>query len=298
MGKLLAIGAVLWDVFPDRLHIGGAPFNVAAHAAGRGMESYILTRIGKDELGNKSKIEIEQLKVHDDFIQLDETKPTGTAKVTFSSPGIPQYDIPEDVAYNNIQSSKLLLSQLEEHNFDFIYFGSMEQKSLVNRQTIKEVLNKAKKKYVFFDVNIRFGFYPLEVMENSFRISNIVKINDEEALLLSELFYGESMDFETFVVKASKDFGIRIFIITLGAKGCIVYDQSEKRFEMIPGFKVKVADTVGSGDSFCAAFMETFLRTNNPFDAAREGNRLGAYVASKNGAIPKVNLEELKLIGN
>ncbi|MDF2609502.1 MAG: PfkB protein [Lachnospiraceae bacterium] len=297
MDKLLTIGAVLWDVFPDEMHIGGAPFNVAAHAARRGMKAYILTRIGKDELGEKSQTKFQQLNVHSDFVQLDEDKPTGIAKVTFSSPGIPEYDIPEDVAYNNIQCTELLLSQLEEHNFDFIYFGSMEQKSLVNRFTISEVLAKAKKKYVFFDVNIRFGFYPLEVMEKSFRAADIVKINDEEALLLSKLFYGESMDFEAFALKASSDFHIRIFIITLGAKGCIIYDQKESRFEMVPGFKVKVADTVGSGDGFCAAFMETFARTNNPFEAAREGNRLGAYIASKSGAIPKIEWEELEMIG-
>lgn len=296
MAKVLAIGAVLWDIFEEEMHIGGAPFNVAAHCVKRGLEASILTSVGKDELGDKAYEAIGNLGVGREFVQIDDVKPTGTAKVSFKTKGIPEYDIPFDVAFNNIRTTKELLAKTEENDFDFIYFGSMEQKSEVNHHTIKEVLARKKQANIFFDVNIRFGFYQKEIIEYSLFTADIVKINDEEALILSSLLYGEEMSYEEFAKKAAKDYNISIFVTTLGKEGCIVYTASNDTFDKARGFLVDVVDTVGAGDAFCAAFMDTLVRTGDPVKAAVEGNRLGAYVASKRGAIPDIVEKELAKI--
>lgn len=299
MASILSIGAVLWDVLPDARHIGGAPFNVAAHAAKQGMESFILTGVGRDDLGEEAIKCIEDLKVNKDYIQYDNEKQTGVAYVTFPKPGMPEYNIPQDVAYNNIQLKEGLLKSLQERDLDFIYFGSMEQKSEVNRQTIKRILGEVKAKNIFFDVNIRFNFYPKEVIEHSFHASDIVKVNDEEALLISTMLYGEELPLELFIKSIAEEFGISIIILTLGSKGCLVYEKESGRLENIPACSIIVADTIGAGDAFCATFMNYYHKTGDPFKAAMYGNRMGAYVASKKGAIPEVDeveLEKLRVI--
>ncbi len=290
--KVLAFGEILFDVIEGRPFLGGAPLNFAAHLARFGVDSWILSGVGVDELGDNAVAQIEKQGVKTTLIQRDAEHPTGTVEVVLSG-GQPDYTISEGVAYDFIKPPGE--KELGQTAFDVLYYGTLAQRNKKSRDTLAKVLKENQFREVFYDVNLRQGFYTEEVLRNSVKNCTILKLNDEEAGVLGDLFFGERMEMKDFAARVAEEFRIGTIVITTGAKGCLIY--ADETLHFVEGFPAKVADTVGAGDSFSAAFLYQYMLHKDPVKAAGVANRLGAFVASCRGAIPEYSPEIMKVLG-
>lgn len=293
--RILTYGAVLWDIIDGIEYIGGAPFNVAAHAAKLGCKSSIITRIGNDDRGSKALDVMRELGVDTSFVQVDPVHDTGTAVVMLAGLGVPTFYLPRDTAYEYIDLGDDDMEKIRASGFDALCFGTLEQMNAVSRNSLHRLLECVRFKHVFYDVNIRLDFYPEDIIKKSLEHSTIVKMNDGELGLISELLYGKAVSEAEFAKRFMEDYHISVLCVTKGKDGCSVYkDNSSISF---PEYVVKVEDTVGAGDAFSAAFLAHYLKSGDAFESSRLGNIMGAYVASRKSAIPEYTDEIRKLMG-
>jgi fructokinase len=283
--KVLSFGAVLWDIIEGQEFIGGAPFNLAAHMAQCGAQASMMTRVGSDRLGDLARLEMARLGVNTQLLQIDPEHPTGWAKVELSGNGVPTFQFPDDPAYNFIEADEVSLKQLNITGFDVICFGTLEQKGDVTRQSLHRVLRSIKPRHVFYDVNVRLNFYPQPILKAALSYSTIVKLNDDEVQMICPALAGKKLSEKEFVGWLCANYPVEVVCVTKGPKGCTVYFDGQSEDSSAP--QVTVADTVGSGDAFSAGFLYELCRGKSPFEAAKMGNALGAFVASCHGAIPQ-----------
>ncbi|MFZ9982143.1 MAG: carbohydrate kinase family protein, partial [Cyclobacteriaceae bacterium] len=274
--KVLAYGEVLWDIIEGTPYIGGAPFNFAAHVVKNKGTASILSAVGKDDLGVKAISEAERLGVQTDLIQIRSDKPTGKVDV-FLKDGQPDYTIHEDVAFDAIFPEDL--SKIKQEHFDVFYSGSLAQRERASRETLEKILDEVSFPEIFYDINIRKSYYSPSIIRSSLKKATIFKINDQESQLVSRLFYGSESDFEVFARRISEDFDVKVVIITAAEKGCYLF--TAEGFHHIPAMPVTLADAVGAGDAFSAAFIMQMLSGADYITAARRANVVGAFVASQ-----------------
>ncbi|MCZ6522192.1 MAG: carbohydrate kinase [Bacteroidetes bacterium] len=279
----LAFGEIFWDVSEGQPYIGGAPFNLAAHLAKCGADSFVISRVGNDELGLSALEETKSLSVNDTWVQVDNQYATGTVDV-FLRDGQPTYTIHENVAYDFIDHQEFDQRKLKAAEFKIFYFGTLAQRNIKSRETLYQLLSEIKFNHIFYDVNLRQQFFSKEIIENSLKYSTILKLNHEEMKVLSDLLYGQEIKAEEFSQKLVTAFNQQLIIITAADKGCMVFANGE--FQSVPGEKVEVVDAVGAGDSFSAAFLYKYFQVGDPVKAAFVANQIGAFVASSRGAVP------------
>lgn len=282
--RVVCVGEVLWDLIRGREHIGGAPFNVAAHLAKLGAEAAILTRVGTDARGEAARREMRRLDVDDALVQTDPVHPTGWARVDLSGDGVPAFAFPDDPAYDFIETDAALLAAVAASAPDAICFGTLAQRGEVTRRSLARLLDAVRTRVTFYDVNIRRDFLPADLLRESLARTTVVKLNADEAPPVAMRLFGSALPEGELAARLSSGFGVQVLCVTKGADGCTVH--AAGRHADVPGERVGVADTVGAGDAFSAAFLAHYLRTGDPFESARLGNRLGAYVASRPGAVP------------
>ena len=287
--KLLSFGEVLWDIIDGQAYIGGAPFNLAAHASQCGLDAYLLSRVGADDLGRRARAEIDRMNVHRQYVQTDHQYPTSTVTVRLSANGHPAYVIHQNVAWDFVDVRKDMLAGLVAENFHVVCFGSLAQRAAVPRASLMRVLEKLKGVPTFFDVNLRQNYYSRELLMASLQHTTILKLNDSEVKIIADLLFGRNMTVTEFARAVQGKFPVRVILITMGAKGCAVTEGGT--VEICPVCQVAVADTVGAGDAFSAAFLAGWLRGKTAIEAAAMGNLLGAFVASHHGAIPDYDNE-------
>ena len=290
--KALAFGEVLFDVIENTEHLGGAPLNLAAHLAQCGAAAAMISAVGNDQRGEKAIKMISSYGVKTDYIARDNEHPTGIVNVELSD-GQPSYTICRDVAYDYITLDDKQIKKIRDGHYDIFCFGTLAQRSDVSRGSLNRLLDNLDGVDVFYDVNLRQNYYSKEIIEQSLHRSDIVKLNDDEARFLSSYLYGQNLPPEEFARRTCSRYGVRIAVITMGERGSGVFADGE--YAECPGEKVKVADTVGAGDAFGAAFIYQLYSGNDAVNAARIANKIGAYVASCNGAIPKYN-EHIKAV--
>jgi len=276
--KVLSFGEILFDVIGDTEHLGGASFNLAAHLSKLNNDVWIMSAVGRDIRGQKIKQAAEKLGVKGDYLQ-ENDNPTGYVQVEIDELGKPTYTIHEDVAWDNIGEID------PKDDFDCFCFGSLVQRNQVSQNSLFQVLDNIKFNQVFFDVNLRQNYYSQAVVEKSLQYASIVKLNDEEVIVLSKLLFQEDLNEADFVKKIIDEFDLQIVIVTRGGEGCAVYSNNEK--VEVPGIKIIIKDTVGAGDAFSAGFLHKYFETNDLKLSAEFANELGAYVASRAGAIPE-----------
>ncbi len=269
-------GEILWDVYPDTRHVGGAPFNVAAHLKQLGSEAYIVSRVGSDELGSEIMAEVLQRQVDKDHLQIDMTLSTGVVAVNLDN-GIPSYDIRMPSAWDAIELTEEN-KKLVEGSSALVY-GTLASRSAISRTSLQQLMDLSPLNIC--DLNIRQAYYDDDLISSLLRKTHILKINDEEADLLVNIF-GLTQDklYEQLVEK----FSISTIIKTLGKDGAEVY--SSGATYRAAAFPITVIDTVGSGDAFLAAFIHNYLREESLQVCIEEACRLGAYVATQSGAVP------------
>lgn len=282
--KLLSFGEVLWDIIDDQAYIGGAPFNLAAHASRCGLDAYLLSCVGADDLGRRALAEIDRMNVHRQYVQTDHQHPTSTVTVRLSANGQPLYVIHKNAAWDFIDVRQDMLARLVAENFSVVCFGSLAQRAALSRASLMNVLEELKGVPTFFDVNLRQNYYSRELLMACLPRATILKLNDSEVKIIANLLFGRNMTVTEFAQTMQGKFPVRVILITMGAKGCAVSEGGAVK--ICPVHQVAVADTVGAGDAFSAAFLTGWLHGKTAIEAAAMGNLLGAFVASHRGAIP------------
>lgn len=280
---VVGMGEALWDVLPEGKKLGGAPANFAYHASQFGLESRVVSAVGQDKLGTEILDNFRDKKLYG----LIETVPypTGTVQVELNAEGVPCYDIKEGVAWDNIPYTQALDGLARQTGA--ICFGSLAQRSIVSRQTIQHFLdampNEADSLRIF-DINLRQSFYTKEILCDSLERCNILKINDEELITVSRMFGYPGIDLQDKCWILLAKYNLKMLILTCGVNGSYVFTPGHVSFVETP--KVQVADTVGAGDSFTAAFAAAILRGRSVSEAHRLAVTTSAYVCTQQGAMP------------
>ena len=277
---VVGMGELLWDVLPDVKKAGGAPVNFAYHASQSGAEAYALSAIGNDDLGEELIQELTKNRINSDYISRV-NYPTGTVQVELKE-GIPSYTIIEGVAWDYIPFSQAESDLMKRANA--VCFGTLAQRASESRNTLQTLLSYVPADSLrFFDINIRQHFYSKELIEESLRIANVFKVNDEELVLLRPMFQLEGTD-EEVCHWFMDQFDLRYLILTAGAEYSTIYARTES--STLPTPKVKVADTVGAGDSFSGSFVAAILAGKSLREAHQHAVKVAAFVCTQHGAWP------------
>ncbi len=285
---VVGMGEALWDVLPEGKKIGGAPANFAYHVSQFGLPGYVVSAVGDDALG-KEIVENFTSKGLNQLIA-EVPYPTGTVQVEIDQAGIPQYDIKENVAWDNIPYTDSLEALAKRTKA--VCFGSLAQRNVVSRDTINRFLDampQSDDSLVVFDVNLRQGFYNKEILCNSMSRCNILKINDEELVTVSRMFGYPGIDLQDKCWILLGKYNLKMLILTCGINGSYVFTPGNVSFQPTP--KVEVADTVGAGDSFTAAFISSILKGRSVQEAHSRAVRTSAYVCTRKGAMPILPVE-------
>lgn len=280
---VVGMGEALWDVLPEGKKIGGAPANFAYHVSQFGLPSCVVSAVGDDDLGREI-IENFTAKGLKQLIA-DVPYPTGTVQVEIDQSGVPQYEIKENVAWDNIPYTERLESLAERTTA--VCFGSLAQRNVVSRNTINrflDVVSRNEENLIVFDVNLRQGFYNKEILCNSMKRCNILKINDEELVTVSRMFGYPGIDLQDKCWILLGKYNLKMLILTCGINGSYVFTPGNVSFQSTP--KVEVADTVGAGDSFTAAFISSVLKGKSVSEAHSLAVRTSAFVCTEKGAMP------------
>jgi fructokinase len=284
METIIGIGEILWDIFPKRKVLGGAPANFAYHASQFGFNGYVVSAIGEDSLGKEILDVLAEKKLN--FLIESVDYPTGTVKVTLNTQGVPQYEICENVAWDNIPFTKR--TKELALNCSTVCFGSLAQRNEASRKTIYRFLELVPKNaYRIFDINLRQHFYNKEIIHESLLHCDILKINDEEAAEIARLFGFTGISEQEICLHLLKKYNLEIVVETKGAIGSYVFTAGEISYLDTP--KVRVADTVGAGDSFAGTFVAALLQEKNLRKAHQLAVEISAYVCTQHGAMPCLN---------
>ena len=285
---VVGMGEALWDVLPEGKKIGGAPANFAYHVSLFGLPSCVVSAVGDDALG-KEIIENFTSKGLNQLIA-EVPYPTGTVQVEIDPAGVPQYEIKENVAWDNIPYTAHLEMLAEKTKA--VCFGSLAQRNVVSRNTINlflDAMPQNEDTMVLFDVNLRQGFYNKEILCNSMKRCNNLKINDEELVTVSRMFGYPGIDLQDKCWILLGKYNLKMLILTCGINGSYVFTPGNVSFHPTP--KVEVADTVGAGDSFTAAFIASILKGKSVQEAHSTAVQTSAFVCTKKGAMPTLPSE-------
>lgn len=287
---VVGIGEVLWDILPDGKKIGGAPANFAYHVSQFGLQSLVVSAIGDDALGQEI-IGTFRDKGQNSLISTV-PYPTGTVQVELDAAGIPQYIIKEGVAWDYIPFTPEL--EALARNTCAVCFGSLAQRSTVSRNTINRFIDTMPKDngtLIVFDANLRQSFYSEDVLEQSMMRCNVLKINNEELPTVCRISGIPGSNPESQCRALLNRYNLKILILTCGVNGSYIFTPDAKSFLQTP--QVKVADTVGAGDSFTAAFTASILSGLPVPVAHRKAVDVSAFVCTQNGAMPVLPAELL-----
>jgi len=277
---IIAIGEVLWDMFPTGTHLGGAPANFAVHCAALGARSALVSGVGDDDLGRQALSALSGHGVDTRWVQVDETHPTGTVPVTVID-GQPSYEIVEGVAWDHILWQEDFEALAKTANA--ICFGSLAQRTPQSRETIQRFVDASQQNCLcVLDVNFRQHYHSADVFLQSLALANVVKLNEDEVALL-RMYVGGAEDMDVFLNDLRVRFNLDLVVLTLGANGCCVFGED---VVSVPGVTQDVVNTVGAGDAFTAAFISHYLKGEDVTLCAQYANALGGYVTTQKSGTP------------
>ena len=286
---VVGLGEILWDVFPERKVLGGAPANFAYHVSQFGFNGYAVSAIGNDLLGKEILKSLEEKELNYLIEQTD--FPTGTVKVQLDGRGIPSYEISENVAWDNIPFTTRLENLAK--NTTTVCFGSLAQRNEVSRATIHKFLDLMPADSLkVFDINLRLKYFSKDIITTSLNKASALKINDEEIVKIAEIFELQGTD-EELCQQLLDKYKLKFLILTKGTRGSYVLTPYEKSFLATP--KVTIADTVGAGDSFTAAFVASYLNGRSIAQSHQLAVEVSAYVCQQHGAMPRLADAHLEL---
>ncbi|MXV38919.1 carbohydrate kinase [Flavobacteriaceae bacterium Ap0902] len=289
MKSVVCFGEILWDDFPTGKVVGGAPLNVALRLSQLGVDASIISRRGRDDNGKEISEFIKERGLDTSQIQIDEKYPTGLVKVMLNEKGSASYDIVYPSAWDKIQINPTALKKVQ--SADAFVFGSLACRDMSSRDSLYKLIDQAK--YKVFDVNLRPPYYDIDIIADLMNKSDFIKLNDDELYEVAEKLGSPYKSLEKNLKYIADKTNSTEVCVTKGRHGAVYL--KDDQFHYHSGFKVRVVDTVGSGDSFLASLLYKILNKVNPEKALEFACAMGALVASQNGAttpIPIATVEE------
>lgn len=288
--KIAAFGELLWDLLPTGKVLGGAPANFIYRINSFGDHGTLLSKVGNDKAGRDAREAIRRLGLSDENIQTDYEFPTGSVKVKIDGNGIPDFNIITDVAYDHIEINTEMIDAFSEA--DCVCFGTLVQRYGISKNTLRELIHESPDVVKFLDINLRKKCYTAASVEESLRMANILKTNDEELLITKELLGMKNENLKDLAREVLETFNLDIILCTLGSNGAFCLTQDEV-FYYDPGYQINLGDTVGSGDAFSAGFVHYYMNGQEIEEALRFGNAAGAMIATTTGATALVSKQQI-----
>jgi fructokinase len=280
--RVVGIGEVLWDLLPVGRQLGGAPANFAYHAQALGARASVVTRVGRDALGEEIVTRLRELGLADELVQRDAAFPTGCVSVTLNGDGIPHYEIHKNAAWDHIEVLPAAVAAIREA--DAVCFGTLAQRGEIARRTIRQLLAAtAEHCWRVFDINLRQDFYSLELIEESLRRANVLKLNDGELPQLAKFFNLGNSPREQ-IEEIAEAFDLRLVALTCGSRGSLLFQAGE--WSEQPPQPVQVVDTIGAGDAFTAALVVGLLAKRPLDEIHAAAAEVARHVCTRVGATP------------
>ena len=282
---IAGIGEVLWDVYPDAAHFGGAPANFACHAASLGAESWMVSAVGTDELGDRALDSLRERSVECGHVARDPRHATGRVLVTLNAAGQASYEFAADTAWDHLAWSDELAALAARCHA--VCFGTLSQRSTESRDTIRRFVEAVPRAALrVFDVNLRQRFYDKETIEISLKIASALKLNDEELPIVAGLCGIYAATPREMLVALMSRYDLRLAALTRGSLGSLLISSNEEN--ECAALSANVVDTVGAGDAFTATLVIDFLRRMPLAKSNHHANAVASYVCSQNGATPRL----------
>jgi fructokinase len=280
--KVIGVGEVLWDLLPTGSQLGGAPANFACHARALGAQAAVVTRVGNDSFGRTILQRFEQMGITDGTVQVDDEAPTGSVTVALSDDGIAHFTIHENVAWDRLAVTPEGLNAVREA--DAICFGSLAQRSDPARTSVQRLVTAAQPGALrVFDINLRQNYFSGEIIEQSLRLANVLKLNDGELSILAQLF-GLAGSPRQQIERLAGKFELRLVALTRGPAGSLLFQAGQWSDRL--SIPVEVVDTVGAGDAFTAALVLGLLQKKELDEINALASEVARYVCSCAGATP------------
>ena len=290
--KIISVGEILWDVIGQEEHLGGAPFNFAVQASRLGHEVLFVSGVGDDARGQRAVEQAQALGLSTDYIKKVMGFPTGIAMVDLDADGQPSFQVQRPAAYDRVALTEQDIIAITGRQPDWIYFGTLQQTSRSDRELTERLINSNPQARRFYDVNLRpDGYNPTLVEELSLQ-ATVLKLNEFEANTMARWFNLPVDSIEDFCRQAAGRFGCQAVAVTRGADGCALFMRDA--FHESPGVRIQVADAVGAGDAFSAAFLHGLSADWPAARVADFANQVGAIVAGRPGATPDWTLDDIQ----
>ncbi|MGB7324737.1 MAG: carbohydrate kinase [Rubripirellula sp.] len=286
--KIISLGEVLWDLFPDGERFGGAPANFASHAALAGGDVSIVSAVGDDARGRAATEILGRYGVDTSLLQTTPGVSTGAVGVELDKNGKPTYQIHEDSAWDQIRWCDQLEQALKEA--DAVYFGTLGQRSDLSRNTIRRCLETARSAGLprILDINLRVPFFSDELIRDSIELASVLKLSDEEVPNVATACGLSDIDDEQEVLaRILRQQSLDLVVVTRGADRATLVSKDETIQQ--PGFPAEVRDTVGAGDSFTATFVYGMLVGESHETSLRKSCQKAAEVCGLSGAVPDLD---------
>ncbi|MDD2307574.1 MAG: carbohydrate kinase [Prolixibacteraceae bacterium] len=288
--KIAAFGELLWDLLPDRKVLGGAPANFIYRINSFGDNGTLLSKVGNDKAGREAREALKKLGVSDENIQTDYEFPTGSVKVKIDSYGNADYNIITDVAYDHIEINAEMIDAFSQASC--VCFGTLVQRYGISKNTLRELIHESPDVVKFLDINLRKNCYTAASIEESLRMTNILKTNDEELLITKNLLNLKHENLKELAQETIEKYNLEIILCTLGSNGAFCLTK-EDVFYYDSGYQISLGDTVGSGDAFSAGFVHYYMNDYPIDEALSFGNAAGAMVARTTGATSPISKKEI-----
>lgn len=288
--KIAAFGELLWDLLPSRKVLGGAPANFIYRINSFGDHGTLLSKVGNDKAGRVARETLRNMGVSDENVQTDYYFPTGSVKVKIDEFGNADYHILTDVAYDHIEINTEMMDAFSQA--DCVCFGTLVQRYGISKNTLRELIHEAPDVVKFLDINLRKKCYTATSIEDSLKMADILKTNDNELLITKELLGLKNGNLKKLAQEVIEKYNLKIILCTLGANGAFcITDKNEFFYD--PGHEIELVDTIGSGDAFSAGFVHYYMNGHPINEALRFGNAAGAMVATTTGATTPIGKNEI-----
>lgn len=295
MNNILVFGEILYDIYDNVAVIGGAPFNYSVQLSrliSKNDNLKFITALGKDDFSKDAFKFIENENIDSSLMQVLDNYETGKATVFMNENKIPDYIIHENVAWDNIEFNSDIEKALKE-KYDLFYFNILSCRSEKSYNTLKNIFKNIDSKYKVCDVTFRKNYYTKEKIKEALEFINILKINDDELAIIKSLFYPNLQnDNEILLKNLNKDFNIDYIFLTLGKSGASSFYNNQYIFK--PSNKIKVVDTVGAGDSFCAALSYAILKKLDIKKVLDFASAVSEEMIQVKGGTAKYNIKAIK----
>jgi fructokinase len=284
---VVGLGEILWDLLPGGKQLGGAPANFAYHTQVLGANSYVVSYVGKDNLGREILDQLQMIGLSQNFIAIDPIHATGTVSVVLDEKGVPDFTIHEDVAWDFISLSDELLRLAQKS--DAVCYGTLAQRSSLSRSTIQHFIRGTALHCLrVFDINLRQHYYDQDTVMKMLKLSNCLKLNEKELPVVARIcsLKGTENDLLAALIKKFK---LKIIALTKGKSGSRLMTDNED--SILPAPAVHIADTVGAGDAFTAALIIGLLQELSLQEIHNHAAKLAAFVCTRPGAMPNIAVE-------